>query len=77
MLHFLEEKEFMYPAVQPVPRGGASHVLASMGMDHQRADSAIRLSFGRYNTLEEVPAFFYRLCRKAWTGFENNSAIRN
>lgn len=36
-------------------------MLASMGMDHQRADSAIRLSFGRYNTLEEVPVFLQAL----------------
>lgn len=61
MLHFLEEKGIYVSSGSACAKGGASHVLASMGMDHQRADSAIRLSFGRYNTLEEVPVFLQAL----------------
>ena len=61
MLHFLEEKGIYVSSGSACAKGGASHVLASMGMDHQRADSAIRLSFGRYNTLEEVPIFLQAL----------------
>lgn len=61
MLHFLEEKGIYVSSGSACAKGGASHVLASMGMDHQRADSAIRLSFGRYNTLEAVPVFLQAL----------------
>lgn len=61
MLHFLEEKGIYVSSGSACAKGGTSHVLASMGMDHQRADSAIRLSFGRYNTLEEVPVFLQAL----------------
>ncbi len=61
MLHFLEEKGIYVSSGSACAKGGASHVLAAMGMDHQRADSAIRLSFGRYNTLEEVPVFLAAL----------------
>lgn len=61
MLHFLEEKGIYVSSGSACAKGGASHVLASMGMDHQRADSAIRLSFGRYNTLEEFPVFLQAL----------------
>ena len=61
MLHFLEEKGIYVSSGSACAKGGASHVLASMGMDHQRADSAIRLSFGKYNTLEEVPVFLQAL----------------
>ena len=61
MLHFLEEKEIYVSSGSACAKGGASHVLAAMGLDHDRADSAIRLSFGRYNTMEEVPVFLEAL----------------
>ncbi len=32
----------------------ASHVIAAIGGDHERAHGSIRFSFGRYNTMEEV-----------------------
>lgn len=61
MLHFLEEKQIYVSSGSACAKGGASHVLSAMGFDHDRADSAIRLSFGRYNTLEEVPIFLQAL----------------
>lgn len=61
MLHFLEEQNIYVSSGSACAKGGASHVLSSMGLEHQRADSAIRLSFGRYNTLEEVPVFLSAL----------------
>lgn len=61
MLHFLEEKQIYVSSGSACAKGGASHVLSAMGFDHDRADSAIRLSFGRYNTLEEVPVFLQAL----------------
>lgn len=61
MLHFLEEKGIYVSSGSACAKGGASHVLASMGLSHERADSAIRLSFGRYNTPDEVPVFLAAL----------------
>jgi cysteine desulfurase len=31
-----------------------SHVLMAMGLDHNLANSAVRFSLGRYNTVDEV-----------------------
>ena len=61
MLHFLEGKNIYVSSGSACAKGGASHVLSAIGLDHSRADSAIRLSFGRYNTLEEVPVFLEAL----------------
>lgn len=61
MLHFLEEKGVYVSSGSACAKGGASHVLSAMGLSHERADSAIRLSFGRYNTPEEVPVFLAAL----------------
>lgn len=61
MLHFLEEKGIYVSSGSACAKGGASHVLEAMGLPRDRADSAIRLSFGRYNTLEEVPVFLNAL----------------
>ena len=60
-LHFLEEKGIYVSSGSACAKGGASHVLSAMGLSHERADSAIRLSFGRYNTPEEVPVFLAAL----------------
>ena len=57
MLHFLEEKGIYVSSGSACAKGGASHVLQAMGLERERADSAIRLSFGRYNTPEQVPLF--------------------
>ena len=61
MLHYLEEKGIYESSGSACAKGGASHVLSAMGLSHERADSAIRLSFGRYNTPEEVPVFLAAL----------------
>lgn len=57
MLHFLEEKGIYVSSGSACAKGEPSHVLRAMNLTRERADSAIRLSFGRYNTLDEVPAF--------------------
>jgi len=61
MLHFLEEKGIYVSSGSACAKGGASHVLQAMGLERERADSAIRLSFGRYNTPEQVPLFLEAL----------------
>ena len=61
MLHFLEEKSIYVSSGSACAKGGASHVLQAMGLERERADSAIRLSFGRYNTPEQVPLFLEAL----------------
>lgn len=35
-------------------KGQKSHVLAAMGYDNARIDSALRVSFSRYSTFEEI-----------------------
>lgn len=57
MLHFLEDKGIYLSSGSACAKGEASHVLLAMGMERKRADSALRLSFGRYNTMEEIPIF--------------------
>ena len=57
MLHFLEEKGIYVSSGSACAKGEPSHVLRAMNLTRERADSAIRLSFGRYNILDEVPAF--------------------
>lgn len=57
MLHYLEEQGIYLSSGSACAKGGPSHVLSAMGIDRKKGDSALRLSFGRYNTLEEVPVF--------------------
>ncbi len=61
MLHYLEERGIYLSSGSACAKGGPSHVLSAMGVDRKVGDSALRLSFGRYNTLEEVPAFLEAL----------------
>ena len=39
-----------------------SHVLLALGQTEQQARSAIRISFGRYNTMDDVPAIVSAIC---------------
>ena len=57
MLHYLEEKGIYLSSGSACAKGEPSHVLSAMGIDRKKADSALRLSFGKYNSLEEVPVF--------------------
>lgn len=57
MLHYLEEKGIYLSSGSACAKGGPSHVLSAMGIDRKKGDSALRLGFGRYNTMEEVPVF--------------------
>lgn len=51
MLHYLENKGVYISSGSACAKGKASHVLVSLGFDKARADSALRISFSKYNDL--------------------------
>lgn len=56
MLHYLEEKGIFVSSGSACAKGEKSHVLKAMGYPPERVDSALRISFGRENTEEDVDA---------------------
>ena len=56
MLHFLEEREVYVSSGSACAKGKPSHVLSAMGYNKQRADSALRISFSKRNTKEDIDA---------------------
>lgn len=66
MLHFLEELDVFISSGSACAKGKPSHVLSAMGLDKNRADSALRISFSKYNTKEDIDA----LCSGIRTGLE-------
>ena len=58
MIHYLERQGISVSSGSACSKGAKSHVLTAMGLDPSRVDSAIRVSFCRDNTLEEVDEFF-------------------
>ncbi len=54
MLHYLSAKEIYVSSGSACSKGKASHVLAAMGLPHDRIASSLRLSFSRYNTHEDI-----------------------
>ncbi len=56
MLHFLEEYEIYVSSGSACAKGAPSYVLSAMGYGKDRADSALRVSFSKFNTKEDVDA---------------------
>lgn len=54
MLHFLESRGIYVSSGSACARGAGSHVLKALGYPAERVDSALRISFGRENTPEDV-----------------------
>lgn len=54
MLHFLEEKEIYVSSGSACSKGKISQVPDAFGITAERADSAVRVSFCRYNTEKET-----------------------
>lgn len=54
MLHFLEERDIYVSSGSACSRGKVSPVLSALGFSAAEADSAIRVSFCRDNTKEEI-----------------------
>ena len=56
MLHFLAEKDIYVSSGSACAKGKPSHVLEAMGLDGKTADSALRISFSKENTKEDIDA---------------------
>lgn len=56
MLHFLEELGVYVSSGSACAKGKPSHVLSAMGLSRERADSALRISFSKYSTKDDVDA---------------------
>ena len=54
LLHFFESKEIYVSSGSACAKGHGSYVLNEMGFDKKRIDSALRISFSRYNTKEDA-----------------------
>lgn len=54
MLHFLESKDVCVSSGSACSKGKGSHVLNEMGLDRATVDSALRISFSRFNTEAEI-----------------------
>lgn len=54
LLHYLEERGIYVSSGSACSKGRGSYVLRAFGIDDRRADSALRISFSRYNTKEDV-----------------------
>ncbi len=58
LLHFLESKGIFVSSGSACAKGQGSYVLREIGLPQRTVDSALRISFGRYNTKEDAD----RLC---------------
>lgn len=56
MLHFLEELDVYVSSGSACAKGKPSHVLRAMGLSKERADSALRISFSKYSTKDDIDA---------------------
>ena len=56
LINCLQERGIYVSAGSACARGHRSHVLEAMGLDSRVIDGAIRISFGRDNTPEDVGA---------------------
>lgn len=56
LLHFLEAKDIYVSSGSACSKGQKSHVLTAMQLDSKVYDSALRISFSRYNTKEDIDA---------------------
>ncbi len=54
LLHFLESRGIYVSSGSACAKGEGSFVLKEMGFDAKTVDSALRISFSRYNTFEDV-----------------------
>lgn len=54
LLHFLESKEIYVSSGSACSKGKGSHVLTEMGLSADRTDSALRISFSKFNTDNDI-----------------------
>ena len=63
LLHFLESKGIYVSSGSACSKGHQSHVLTSMQLDRKIIDSALRISFCRYNTIQDIDALLEAIQR--------------
>lgn len=61
MLHFLASKQIFVSSGSACSKAKPSHVLTAMDLSRDRIHSSLRISFSRYNTLEEAQQFIAAL----------------
>lgn len=61
MLHHLSSKGVYVSSGSACSKGGKSHVLTALGLDENVIDSAIRVSFSKHSTYEDVDALIEAL----------------
>ena len=61
LLHFLESKKIYVSSGSACAKGQTSYVLQALGLNKSSADSALRLSFSRENTKEDIDLCFEAL----------------
>lgn len=54
LLHFLESKEIYVSSGSACAKGEQSYVLSALGLSRAQSDSALRISFSRYNKKEDI-----------------------
>lgn len=54
LLHFLESKGVYVSSGSACAKGKGSYVLSEMGLSRERTDSAVRISFSRFNTTDDI-----------------------
>ena len=54
LLHFLESRGIFVSSGSACAKGEASYVLSALGLDKKHSDSALRLSFSKNNTKEDI-----------------------
>lgn len=64
LMHLLDLKGICVSTSSACSSGNdePSHVLLALGMNEQQAKSSLRLSYGRYNTIDETKAIISAVC---------------
>ncbi len=58
LLHFLESKNIFVSSGSACAKGKGSYVLQEIGLSQREIDSALRISFGRYNTASDIDKLY-------------------
>lgn len=67
LLHYLESKNIFVSSGSACSKGHGSYVLKEIGLDARRTDSALRISFSRFSTKDDIDALcdgLYEACSK-------------
>ncbi len=62
LLHFLEAQSVYVSSGSACAKGEGSYVLHQMGLPQKTVDSALRISFSRFNTKEDIDALKNAIC---------------